>query len=114
MATLILIVLYGLFIAYFATQNTGPISLHFLNYTASGVPAYIAIVGALLVGLFLSWIISLANSISTGFTIRGKENKLKEAKKEAADLTKRLHELELENERLKAENHQSNKDDKSL
>ncbi|MBI2029066.1 DUF1049 domain-containing protein [Candidatus Gottesmanbacteria bacterium] len=113
MATLIITVLFGLVIAYFATQNTGRISLNFLNYQLPGIPAYIVIIGALLVGLFLSWIISLVNNISTGFTIRGKESKIKDYKKENAELTKRIHQLELENTRIKAETNSSG-DDKSL
>lgn len=113
MATLIVTVLFGLIIAYFATQNTGAISLNFLNYTMPGIPTYIVVIGALLVGLFLSWIISLINDIGTGFTIRGKESKIKDYRKENAELTKRIHQLELENTRLRTENNES-ADDKSL
>ena len=113
MATLIITVLLGLFIAYFATQNTGAISLNFLNYSISGVPIYIVVVGALLVGLFLSWIISLIKGIGTGFTMRGKEGKIKDYKKENAELMRQIHQLELTNARLEtAANLPS--DDKSL
>ena len=77
MATLIVTVLFGLIIAYFAIQNTAVISLHFLNYQISGVPTYIVVVGSLLVGLFLSWIISFVNNIATGFAMRGKDIKSK-------------------------------------
>lgn len=72
-----------------------------------------AIVGALLVGLFLSWIISLINGIGTDFTIIGKENKIKNYKKDMAELTKRIHQLELENTKLKAETN-TRIDNKSL
>lgn len=113
MATLIITVLFGLIIAFFATQNTGAIKLNFLNYTIPGIPAYIVVVGALLVGLFLSWIISLVNGIGTGFSMRGKESKIKDYKKENAQLTKQIHQLELENTRLKVETN-SPADDKSL
>lgn len=113
MATLIITVLFGLVIAYFATQNTGTIPLNFLNYKVPGIPVYIVVVGALLFGLCLSWIISLVNDISTGFTIRGKENKIKDYGKENAELLKINHQLELENTRLKAETN-APLDDKSL
>ncbi len=95
--------------AYFASQNTTPISLNFLNYTTPSVPAYFALVGALLAGLGLSWIFSLINSIATGFTIRGKESTIKDYKKENDELLKKNHQLELENTRLQAA-----KDEKSL
>ena len=113
MATLIVTVLFGLIIAYFAIQNTAVISLNFLNYTFPGIPAYIVIVGALLVGLFSSWIISFVNDIATGFTMRGKDSKIKDYGKENAELLKLNHQLELENTRLMAETNAPT-DDKSL
>lgn len=113
MATLIFTVLVGLVIAYFATQNTGPITLNFLDYTTPGIPAYVAVVGALLVGLLLAWIISLIHDVATGMKIHGKESAIKDYAKENAELVKKIHQLELENTRLKAENH-SPEDDKSL
>lgn len=72
-----------------------------------------AVVGALLVGLLLAWIISLVNDVSTGLTIRGKESKIKDYSKENAELLKANHQLELENTRLKAETNALD-DDKSL
>lgn len=113
MATLIVTVLVGLILAYFATQNTGNVTLNFLNYTLSSIPVYIVVSGALLVGLFLSWIISLVNSIGTGFAMRGKETKIKDYRKENAELIKRIHQLEIENTRLKTETNFP-ADDKSL
>ncbi len=113
MATLIITVLFGLVIAYFAIQNTAIISLKFLNYQIPGIPTYIVVVGALLVGLFLSWIIGFVNDIATGFTMRGKEAQIKDYGKENAELLKVNHQLELENTRLKAETN-APLDDKSL
>lgn len=114
MATLIVTISFGLIIAYFATQNTGSLSLNFLNYTLPAVPVYMVVVGALLLGLLLSWIISLVNDVITGFTIRGKESTIKDYKKENEQLTKQIHQLELENTRLKAETNATDVDDKSL
>lgn len=113
MATLLVTVLAGLVIAFFATQNTGIITLFFLEYKLVNIPIYIVIVGALLVGLFLGWILSLINGIATGFTIWGKESRIKDYKKENADLLKEKHQLELENTRLKAQTNEP-ADDKSL
>ncbi len=113
MINLIATVLFGLIIAYFAAQNTGVMSLHFLHYQIQSVPMYIVVVGALLLGLFLSWIISLVNAVSTGFTMRGKETKIKDYVKENAELLKLNHQLELENARLKGETDEP-EDSKSL
>lgn len=113
MATLIVTVLFGLVIAFFAIQNTATISLNFLNYTIPSIPSYIVIVGALLVGLFFSLIISFVNDITTGFTMRGKDSKIKDYKKENTEYLKRIHQLEIENTRLNA-NTNTLEDDKSL
>lgn len=113
MATLIVSLFLGLVIAYFATQNTAVIPLNFLNYSIPGIPVYIVAGGALLVGLFFSWIISLINKITTGLTLRGKEHKISDFKKENAELTKQIHQLELENARLKSDS-SAPPDDKSL
>jgi hypothetical protein len=71
------------------------------------------VVGALLIGLFLSWIISFINSITVGMAMRGKESKIKDYKKENNEYLKQIHKLELENARLKGET-DSLEDDKSL
>lgn len=63
--------------------------------------------------MLLSWIISLINDIANGLAIRGKESTIKDYKKENIELTKRVHQLELENTRLKALNDQDD-DDNSL
>jgi putative membrane protein len=114
MSGLIILIVFGIGIGLFSTQNTQSASITFANYTFRNIPMYLIILGAILSGIFVSWIISLFGFVSSFFTLHGKESKIKESKKEIANLTKRLHELELENERLKAENNQGNKDNKSL
>jgi uncharacterized integral membrane protein len=113
MATLIITVLIGLAMAFFATQNTRLITLNLFNNELTNIPTYIIVIGSLLVGLLLSWIISLVNDIANGMTIRGKESKIKDYKKENVELTRKNHQLELENTKLKAET-DSPDDDKSL
>lgn len=113
MATLIITVLLGLVIAFFATQNTGTTSLFFFNYSIPNIPVYVVVVGALLFGLLISWIISLVNYITAGLTMRGKDKKISDYKKENAEHLKKIHQLELDNARLKEKTH-SPDDDKSL
>jgi uncharacterized integral membrane protein len=100
MATLIVTIIFGLIITYFALQNTEIISLNFLNYTIPSVPAYFVIIGSLLVGLLFSWLVSLVNGIFTSFTIHGKDSKIKSSNKENEELSKRIQELEIENAKL--------------
>lgn len=113
MPTLIVTLVFGLLIAFFASQNTDSVSLHFLQYSLQEIPIYIVVVGSLLVGIFTSWIISLVNEIGAGVTIWGKDKTIKEKDRQSIDLTKHVHQLELENEKLKTKLHVSG-DEKSL
>lgn len=114
MLVLIVTVIFGLGIAYFATQNTTTITIKLAGYTLTDLPLYVMVVGSLLVGLLFAWIINLVSSISSSLTIHGKDKTIKEAKKTIADLTKKVHELELENTQLKAEYHHKSSDENSL
>ncbi len=114
MEVIIFGVIVGLGIGYFATQNTTLISLHFGSYTIPSVPLYLVVSGTLLLGLLLAWIFSLINSLSSKIALHGKENKIKEEEKTIAELTKEIHQLELENTRLKERYGEENSDEKSL
>ncbi|MBP6913385.1 MAG: LapA family protein [Candidatus Levybacteria bacterium] len=110
--TLIATIFLGLIIAFFATQNTGSVTLNLLTYSLS-IPIYMVVIGALLVGLIFSWIVIMGKSIGTGFAMRGKEHKITDYKKENAELLRQIHQLEITNARLEtAANLPS--DDKSL
>ncbi len=112
MATLIIVILFGLLIAFFATQNTTSASIHFLNY-AFTVPIYMIVTGALLLGLLFAWIVSMVKDIGNSWAMRGKDHKITDYKKENAELLRQIHQLEITNARLEtAANLPS--DDKSL
>ncbi|GEM_PF-359122 len=106
MLALILTVIFGLGIAYFATQNTNGVTITLANIPLRGVPLYMIVVGSLLIGLFTSWIISLADGISSMLTIHGKDTAIKKAESAITDLKTELHMLELENARLKGEHNE--------
>ena len=114
MLTLILILIFGSGMAYLAFQNSTNVTLVFLNYTFPGVSLFFVILGSMLVGVILAYIIQLANSISTAIAIRNKDHKIKESENNVTQLTKKTHQLELENESLKKDNPEANFDDKSL
>jgi len=101
MFILILFLVIGSAMVYLAQNNMLPVTLHFATYVFSGIPLFYIIIGSLLTGLGLAYLSYLVSSIFTGFTIRGKDKKIKQTKDEVVDLTKRIHQLELENERLK-------------
>jgi len=113
MLALIVLVVFGIGVAFFATQNTQTVSITLGNYPLTGVPIYLIVLVSLLLGFVVSWIINLVDVISSALKIHGKENTIKDANKQISELTKKVHQLELENERLKGESgHPS--DDKSL
>ena len=70
-------------------------------YTFSNVPLFYVIAASLLVGLIVSYVDYLPQAISTFFTIRNKNTEIKGKKDDVLELTKRIHQLELENEKLK-------------
>jgi lipopolysaccharide assembly protein A len=113
MITLLIVLLSGLIVGLFATQNTQNVSIFFAQYTLNEIPLYIVVMGALIFGIAVSWLISTVGSISSLLTIHSKNKKINEGKAESVGLTKKVHQLELENERLKAELNKPG-DEKSL
>jgi uncharacterized integral membrane protein len=100
MLTLILLLVVGSALVYISKFNFTLVSVNLGFYAFSNIPLFYVIVGSLLVGLVLSYLVYLVHAISTSFTIRGKDNEIKKNKDEVLELTKRVHQLELENEKL--------------
>jgi len=101
MLILILLLVVGAIMVYLAQNNLMPVTLHLGTQTFSGIPLFYIIIGSLLAGLVLAYLLYLVNSIFTAFIMHGKDNKIKQGKSDIVDLTKQIHKLELENERLK-------------
>jgi uncharacterized integral membrane protein len=101
MLVLLVAVLFGLGIGYFATENTIPVTIRLAEYALEDVPLYLVVVGSLLIGLFIAWILYIARSVSTRLTIYGKDQVVRKTRRNVADLEQRVHELEVENERLR-------------
>src|SRR6476659_4335651 len=101
MEVIIFTVILGLGIGFFATQNGGLMSLYFGSFVLPNVPIYLAIGGAILLGLFIAWIFYVLQSLSSSMLLHKRESKLKEATRTIAQLTKSIHLLELDNARLK-------------
>lgn len=112
MLTLILLVILGLIFGYFASQNTQTITITLANYVITSIPLYIVIGATLLLGLSLSWLISLLDSFSMAMKFREKNSTIKDSKRTIQDLTKRVNQLEIENAGLKGKGEQV--DDESL
>ena len=101
MLTLVILIVTGLFVAYFATQNTQLVTLTLANSQLPGIPIYQIVIAALLLGIVMSWIMSLSGTISSSLAIFNKNRTITSNKKEAVDLHSRINQLERENEKLK-------------
>ncbi len=96
-----MLLVIGSLLVYISQFNFMLVSVNLGFYAFSDVPLFYVIVASMLFGLILSYVVYLIHSISTSLTIRGKDNKIKEHKDEVLELTKRVHQLELENEKLR-------------
>lgn len=101
MPILILLLVVGAVMAYLAQNNSMLVTLRLGTSVLSGIPLFYVIIGSLLTGLGLAYLIYLVNSIFIAFSMHRKDTAIKHGKSDVVELTKRIHQLELENERLK-------------
>lgn len=114
MSTLIILIIFGLGMAYFATQNTGLIHITIANFYSGGIPLYIVVVGAMLLGIFISWLISLVNSVTASFKMRRIYAEIRDANRTIEELTKKNTDLLKENAFLKKEHEEQVTDNETL
>lgn len=100
MLVLILSLIVGSLLVYISRFNFQPVSVNLGFYALLNIPLFYVIVGSLLIGLVLSYIAYLINSISNSLALRGKNSEIKKNKEEVLELTKQVHQLEIKNERL--------------
>jgi hypothetical protein len=101
MLSLILILIVGSGLVYISRFNYTPVDVNLGVYAFTGVPLFYVIVAAILIGLTISYIVLIINSISYALTVRKKDIQLKKDQEEILELTKRVHQLELDGEKLK-------------
>ena len=104
MSTLILMVIFGVWFAWLATQNTVGTTLRIGSYELTNIPLYLIALGSLLLGLLISWIINTLDWISSALTIKSKEGRIAQTEREIDNLQTQIRSLELENARLRGEN----------
>lgn len=101
MLNIIILLITGSALAYISKANLTPVTVSLASYTIPNTPLFYVIVGSLLVGLILAYVVQILGSIATSFVLRGNRQAIKNSQNEILELTKRIHQLELENERLK-------------
>lgn len=103
MTALVLMVLLGVVFAYFATQNTLGTNLLVGPYNWANVPLYMIVLGSLLLGMVISWFISIISGIGSALSMRRRDSTIKAREKDLESMQSKLHDLELENARLRGE-----------
>lgn len=114
MLILILFLVAGSLLAYISKYNLMPVTVNLGQYIFSGVPLFYVIIGSFIAGLALAYVLSLVPAITSWWALRGKEHEIKNKKNEVLELTKRVHQLELENEKLKHDTKAQPKDINAL
>lgn len=111
MLALLLFIAFGLLFGYFATLNTNLVSVSFGPYALTAIPMYLLILASLGIGVLFAMLFNFFRALGTGLQFAKLEKELTDAKKDAAELTKTNHQLELENTKLKAEGGAESDDD---
>ncbi len=114
MLILILFLIIGSFLVYISKFNFTLVNLNLGAFILTDIPLFYIIIGSVTFGLILSYLVYLVNSISASFTLRGKNKEIKKDKDEILELTRRVHQLELEKEKLKHFSDQEPEDTNSL
>jgi lipopolysaccharide assembly protein A len=98
---LILVLVVGSLLVYISKFNFELVTVNLGTYVISDIPLFYVIVGSVLAGLVISYMVYLFHSLFISFKFMGKDSELKHKREEVLELTKRVHQLELENEKLK-------------
>ncbi len=114
MLALLLFLIFGLLFGYFATLNTGLVSVHFGSASIENIPMYILVLASFGIGILFSGLFYLVRSIPAWFAWEKREKELDRVRKEATDLTKKIHTLELENAKLIAKSEGESTDEDTL
>ncbi len=101
MLNIILLLLVGSGLTYISQYNLALVSVDMGFYQISDIPLFYVIVGSVIIGLVLSYLLQLVRDVSTYLEIRRKSKQIKSSQAEILDLTKTVHKLELQNEKLK-------------
>lgn len=104
MIALLLFIAFGLFFSYFATLNTLLVSVSFGSLSYEKIPLYVLIISSFAIGVVFASIFCFIKFIGVRLSVRKSEKELADSKQSSAEYLKKIHQLELENVKLKAEN----------
>jgi uncharacterized integral membrane protein len=114
MLALILFIAFGILFSFFATLNTSSVAVYFGIYTINSVPIYLLVLLSVALGTVFASIFYFVKTISYKLTIGQKNKELSLLNKEITQITKELHEMEIENAKLKTKSGDKSTDDDSI
>ena len=112
MFILILLLILGSGFVYISKYNFMPVTVNLGMYQFSNIPLFYVIIGSVVLGIGISYLLHLASAITTALTLRGKNHEITKSKSKILELTKRVHQLELEKQKQASDDEDI--DDKAL
>jgi len=100
MFVLILMLLVGSLLVYVSKFNFQLVTVNLGWWIFRDIPLFYVICFSVLFGLGLSYMFYLSQEVINSFLIRSKNKEIKENKEEVLELTKRVHKLEIEKEKM--------------
>lgn len=111
---MIFFIAFAMLVGYFSTQNTQTVIIHFYQYTLHNIPIYIIVLFSFLMGIIFFSISYTLDLFSSMLTLSRVKTKLKNTKEENIRVTKKIHELQVENARLATQVRDEHVDEKTL
>lgn len=102
MLVLVFAIVFGLGLAFFATQNTNGVTITLANYQLTDIPLWTIVVASILIGLLCASVFNVFNIISSAFKLHSKDTTIKGADKTIADLKSQIQSLKVENASLRS------------
>lgn len=106
MLVLVLTLLVALVFSFLSLENSQPVSMQFAGYILEGIPLYMVILGSMIVGVVLSLLINLGQTITSTFMLFGKDQKIRSAEKDLERVEHQVNDLKVENAKLKNQKHE--------
>jgi hypothetical protein len=107
MIGLFVTLIIGIGIAYFSRQTTSGVTVAIGGNLYSNIPLFVITVGTYILGILISWIIEVPQTIATAFRIKGLGQNVKSGNRTIVQLQNKISKLEMENTKYRERNSQS-------
>ncbi len=104
MFSLVIAILFGLSITFFAFQNAVGVPIVLGSFFLQSIPLYLVVIVSMLAGIFMAWFISAIEGMSHFMSLRKKDSVINQDKKEIIALRQKIATLQTENSSLHTHN----------